>query len=144
MSQVNKSALVPYSAEQMFKLVADVSSYQQFLPWCGASEEISRENNVVVGSVTISKGSIKKSFTTRNIFIENEQIEMTLVDGPFKTLHGFWIFKELKPGACKVSLDLDYEFSNKLLSLAIGPIFNQVANTMVDSFVERAVSVYGG
>ena len=143
MSQVNKSALVPYSAEQMYKLVDDVSSYQQFLPWCGASEEISREENVVVGSVTIAKGSLNKSFTTKNILIENEQIEVILVDGPFKKLHGFWTFKELKPGACKVSLDLEYEFSNKILSMVVGPVFNQVANTMVDSFVKQAKVVYG-
>lgn len=143
MSQVNKSALVPYSAEQMYKLVEDVSTYQQFLPWCGSSEEISREGNVIVGSVTITKGSVKKSFTTKNILTENEQIEMILVDGPFKKLHGFWIFTELKPGACKVSLDLEYEFSSKILSLVIGPVFNQVANTMVDSFVKQASVVYG-
>ncbi len=143
MSQVNKSALVPYSAEQMYKLVDDVSSYQQFLPWCGASEEISREGNVVVGSVTIEKGSVNKSFTTKNIMSENEQIEMTLVDGPFKKLHGFWMFKELKAGACKVSLNLEYEFSSKILGVVVGPVFNQVANTMVDSFVKQAKLVYG-
>ena len=143
MSQVNKSALVPYSAEQMYKLVDDVSSYQQFLPWCGASEEISREGNVVVGSVTISKGSVKKSFTTKNILTKNEQIEIILVDGPFKKLQGFWRFTELKPGACKVSLDLEYEFSSKILGVVVGPVFNQVANTMVDSFVKQARVVYG-
>lgn len=143
MSQVNKSALVPYSAEQMYKLVDDVNSYQNFLPWCGSSEEISREGNVVVGSVTIAKGSVDKSFTTKNILSEYEQIEMTLVDGPFKKLHGFWTFKELKPGACKVSLDLEYEFSSKILSMVVGPVFNQVANTMVDSFVKQAKVVYG-
>ena len=143
MSQVNKSALVPYSAEQMYKIVDDVASYKQFLPWCGASEEISREDNVVVGSVTIEKGSVNKSFTTKNVMTENEQIEMTLVDGPFKKLHGFWVFKELKPGACKVSLDLEYEFSSKILSVVVGPVFNQVANSMVDSFVKQAKVVYG-
>ena len=142
MSQVNKSALVPYSAKQMYKLIDDVSSYHQFLPWCGSSEEISREDNVVVGSVTITKGSVNKSFTTKNILSENEQIEMTLVDGPFKRLHGFWTFKELKPGACKVSLDLEYEFSSKILGMVIGPVFNQVANSMVDSFVKQAQVVY--
>ena len=86
---------------------------------------------------------MNKSFTTLNRLQKNKTIEMRLIDGPFKHLHGFWRFDELKPGACKVSLDLDFEFSNKLLSLAIGPIFNQVANTLVDSFVERAKHVYG-
>ena len=66
MAHVNKSALVPFSAEQMYKLVDDVPSYQEFLPWCGGSQEISREDGVVVASVTIAKGSLNKTFTTRN------------------------------------------------------------------------------
>ena len=70
-------------------------------------------------------------------------IEVELVNGPFKHLHGFWRFEALSEDACKVSLDLEYEFSNKLLSMAIGPVFNQIANTMVDSFVQRAETVYG-
>ena len=143
MAQVNKSALVPFSAEQMYKLVDNVNSYKEFLPWCGASEEISREGNVVVGSVSIVKGAVNKTFTTENILDENEKIEIKLVDGPFKELHGYWKFKELKPGACKVSLELDYEFSSKLLNMVVGPVFNQVANTLVDSFVKQAKVVYG-
>lgn len=143
MAQVNKSALVPFSAEQMYKLVDNVNAYKEFLPWCGASEEISREGNVVVGSVTIKKGAVNKTFTTENILDKNEQIEIKLVDGPFKQLNGYWKFKELKPGACKVSLELDYEFSSKLLSMVVGPVFNQVANTLVDSFVKQAKVVYG-
>jgi ribosome-associated toxin RatA of RatAB toxin-antitoxin module len=65
-------------------------------------------------------------------------IEMRLVDGPFKHLQGFWRFDSLNDHACKVSLDLDYEFSSKLVALAIGPVFNQIANTLVDAFVVRA------
>ena len=143
MAQVNKSALVPYSAEQMYKLVDDVNSYHKFLPWCGASEEISREDNVVVASVTIAKGAVNKAFTTRNINHENSKIEMELVDGPFKELQGAWHFTELKENACKVSLELDYEFSSKLLGMVVGPVFNQIANTMVDSFVKQAKVAYG-
>jgi len=143
MAHVNKSALVPFSVEQMHQLVDDVPSYQDFLPWCGGSEEISRENGEVVASVTIAKGSLNKTFTTKNTSEDSSQIKMELVDGPFKQLHGFWQFTELKDKACKVTLDLDYEFSNRILGLAIGPIFNQVANEMVDSFVKRAHTVYG-
>lgn len=143
MSQINKSALVPYSAEQMFAIVDDVPAYQEFLPWCGGSEEVSREGDQVVASVTIAKGSINKTFTTKNINEQPSKIKMELVDGPFKQLHGFWIFDELKADACKVSLKLDYEFANRIISMAIGPVFNQVANQMVDSFVQRAHAVYG-
>ena len=142
MPNVNKSALVPFSAEQMYKLVEDVNSYHKFLPWCSASEEIKRENNVIVGSVTIAKGGVNKKFTTRNLLQKNKMIEISLVEGPFKHLHGFWRFDALKEDACKVSLDLEYEFSSKLLGMVVGPVFNQIANAMVDSFVEEAKSVY--
>ena len=143
MAQVNKSALVPYSAEQMYKLVDDVPSYKEFLPWCGDSNEVSRKDGEVVASVTIAKGSINKTFTTRNTSHDHRKINMELVDGPFKELGGFWAFQELKENACKVTLELDYEFSNRLLGMAVGPIFNQIANAMVDSFVDRAKQVYG-
>ncbi len=142
MAQVNKSALVPFSAEQMYKLVDDVPSYQEFLPWCGGSKEVSREDGVVVASVTIAKGSINKTFTTKNTSHGRDKIYMELVEGPFKELVGYWSFKELKENACKVSLELEYEFSNRLLGMAIGPVFNQIANAMVDSFVDRAKEVY--
>ncbi|MCL4166196.1 UNVERIFIED_CONTAM: hypothetical protein GTU68_054674 [Idotea baltica] len=143
MAQVNKSALVPFSAEQMYRLVDDVPSYQEFLPWCGGSAEVSRDEGVVVASVTIAKGAVNKTFTTRNTSSNMEKIRIDLVDGPFKELSGFWSFSGLKDNACKVSLELDYEFSNRLLGLAVGPIFNQIANAMVDSFVDRAKVVYG-
>ena len=143
MPHVNKSALVPFSAAQMYKLVADIDDYQDFLPWCGHSEVLSSENDVVVGTVMIAKGGVDKSFTTENHQVENKQIEVRLVDGPFKKLEGFWRFDALKEDACKVSLELEYEFSSKLLSVVVGPVFNQVANTMVDSFVKQARVVYG-
>ncbi|MEE9310320.1 MAG: type II toxin-antitoxin system RatA family toxin [Cocleimonas sp.] len=142
MPHVNKSALVPFSAEQMYALVADIDGYQDFLPWCGHSEVLSDEDNIVVGTVKIAKGGVNKSFTTKNHQLENKQIEVTLVDGPFKKLEGFWRFDALKEDACKVSLELEYEFSSKLLGMVVGPVFNQVANTMVDSFVKQARVIY--
>lgn len=143
MAHINRSALVPYSAEQMFVLVDTIRDYPQFLPWCRSSNELSRDQDEVKATIEIAKGAVNKSFTTLNRMQRNKVIEMSLIDGPFKHLHGFWRFDELKSSACKVSLDLDFEFSNKLVSLAIGPIFNQVANTLVDSFVARAKQVYG-
>jgi len=142
MAQVNKSALVPFSAEQMYKLVENVDDYHRFLPWCSSSKQLERKENVIIGTVTISKGGVNKAFTTRNTLHENKLIEIELVDGPFKELNGFWRFDTLKENACKVSLELEYEFSSRLLSLVVGPVFNQVANTMVDSFVKQARVVY--
>ena len=70
-------------------------------------------------------------------------IEVILIDGPFKHLHGFWRFDALNDTACKVSLDLEYEFSNKILGMAIGPVFSHIANTLVDAFCKRADEIHG-
>ncbi len=142
MPSISKSALVTYSASEMFALVDDVSLYKEFLPWCGGSEELSRNENEVRASVTISHSGLNKTFTTLNRLQNNKMIEMELIDGPFKHLHGFWRFDPLAEDACKISLDLEYEFSNMLLGMAIGPVFSQIANSMVDSFCLRAEAIY--
>ena len=142
MPNISKSALVTHSASEMFALVDDVSLYKEFLPWCGDSEELSRNEDEVKASVTISHSGLNKKFTTLNRLQKNKMIEIKLVDGPFKHLHGFWRFDPLAEDACKISLELEYEFSNMLLGLAIGPVFSQIANSMVDSFCERAAVVY--
>ncbi|MDQ5768842.1 type II toxin-antitoxin system RatA family toxin [Thiothrix subterranea] len=143
MAHISRSALVPYSPAQMYQLVDGINLYPQFLPWCRTAVEHQRDTDQVKASIEIAKGAVNKRFTTLNRLQQNKTIEMRLIDGPFQHLHGFWRFDELKAGACKVSLDLDFEFSNKILSLVVGPVFNQVANTLVDSFVERAKKVYG-
>ena len=143
MPHISRSALVPFSAEQMYQLVDNVDAYHEFLPWCGYSQELDRGEDWVEGSVTIEKGGINKTFTTKNYLQKNKQIELTLVDGPFSELQGVWRFDALKEDACKISLDLDYEFSSKLLGLVVGPVFNQVANAMVDSFIKEARVKYG-
>lgn len=142
-AQISRSALVPYTPEQMYSLVDAINDYPNFLPWCRSAIEHARDEDQVKASIEIAKGAVNKSFTTLNRLQNNKTIEMQLVDGPFRHLHGFWRFEALEGNACKVMLDLDFEFSNKLVSLAIGPIFNQVANTLVDSFVTRARQVYG-
>jgi ribosome-associated toxin RatA of RatAB toxin-antitoxin module len=127
----------------MFNIVDDVDKYADFLPWCGASSVISRREDEVKAKVEISHSGIRKSFTTLNRNQPGKFIEMQLIDGPFKHLHGFWRFDALGEKGCKVSLDLEYEFSSKLLSLAIGPVFSQIANTLVDAFCKRADALYG-
>jgi ribosome-associated toxin RatA of RatAB toxin-antitoxin module len=141
---ISKSALVPYSAAQMFDLVDDIKSYPQFLPWCGGAQELSRNADEVRASVHIAYSGLNKSFTTRNLMQKNKMIEMTLINGPFKHLHGFWRFDALRDDACKVRLDLEYEFSSMLIGLAAGPVFGQIANSLVDSFCKRAHALYGG
>jgi ribosome-associated toxin RatA of RatAB toxin-antitoxin module len=143
MPTIHKSALVPYSAAQMFVLVNDIDTYAEFLPWCRSSTVLSRGEDEVRATIEIAHGSLRKSFTTRNRLQMNKMIEMRLEEGPFRHLEGFWRFDVLGEQACKVSLDLDFEFSNKLVGLAMGPVFSQIANSLVDAFSKRAVQVYG-
>jgi ribosome-associated toxin RatA of RatAB toxin-antitoxin module len=144
MTTIHRDAIVTYSPEQMFVLVDDIPSYSQFLPWCASSKELMRDADQVEACIELSKGAVRKTFTTRNRIQKNKMIEMHLLEGPFRHLEGFWRFDALQDGeACKVSLDMDFEFSNRLVSLAVGPVFSSITNTLVDAFVERAKTVYG-
>jgi len=141
--KVSKSALLDYSAAQMFHLVNDIASYPKFLPWCSDARVLKQDDKVVEATIEISHSGVHKSFSTRNILDAYQSIELHLLDGPFKSLQGLWRFQALQEDACKVTLDLEYEFSSKLLGLVVGPVFNQIANTLVDAFCERASIVYG-
>lgn len=142
MATISRSALVPYSAESMFDLVDDVDAYQEFLPWCNGSEVIWRKDDEVKARVSIAKGAVEKAFTTLNRTQRGKMIEMRLVEGPFRRLDGYWRFQPLGDQGCKISLDLEFEFSSRLVKMAFGKIFNQIANRLVDAFVERAHAVY--
>ena len=144
MPLISRNALVPYSVEEMYRLVEDVEAYPDFLPWCRTTAVLERNEQQVKASIEIAKGALNKSFTTINRMQHNKMIEMRLIEGPFKHLEGFWRFDALKDAsACKISLDLDFEFESKLIAFAVGAVFNQIANTMVDAFCKRAVEVYG-
>lgn len=142
MANVSKSALVCHSAAQMFALVRDVDAYPEFLPGCRSSRILSTEPNRICAEMVVARLGIKQTFSTCNRFEENEWMDLELQDGPFKYLHGRWAFDPLRPDACKVSLELDFEFSGPLIDKAFGAVFRQIANTMVDSFCKRAEEVY--
>ncbi|SEI47730.1 Ribosome association toxin PasT (RatA) of the RatAB toxin-antitoxin module [Allopseudospirillum japonicum] len=143
MSSVERSALVMHSAQQMFDLVNDCESYPKFLPWCSYARLVEHGEDYLVGELEISKGGVRQRFTTRNQLKAPEHIELSLVDGPFKYLRGQWHFTPLGEQACKVSLSMEFELSGRLLNLALGSVFNQIANTLVDAFCKRADQVYG-
>ena len=142
MNQVSRSALVSFSAEQMFHLVNDVASYPEFLPGCSGSRVIESTDENMVASVDVSKAGIKKTFVTRNELRDGEAILMDLVDGPFKSLKGGWYFTPLDEHACKVELKLEFEFSSKMIEMVFGKIFNELTNNMVNAFTQRAKQVY--
>ena len=143
MATVNKSALVLYSAAEMYGLVENIEAYPQFLPWCRSAHILSRGADEVRATIEMAKSGVHKSFTTCNRMQPNKMIDIRLLEGPFKRLQGYWRFESLRAGASKVSLDMEFEFANTLLRVAVEPVFKQIANSLVDAFCKRAVDLYG-
>jgi ribosome-associated toxin RatA of RatAB toxin-antitoxin module len=142
MPSIQRSALVAYSASQMYDLVNDVEKYDSFLPGCVKSEVLESSDNYMLASLVLSKAGIKQRLTTSNTLIKDIAIEMDLSDGPFKSLSGGWRFTPLSDEACKIELKLDFVFSSRLMEVAFGKIFNSLANNMVNAFSLRAKQVY--
>lgn len=143
MPKITRTALVSHSPEHMFDLVNDFSSYPDFLPWCSGARVISQSDSEIVGELTIQKGSIRQTFSTRNTLTRPSQIDLSLVDGPFRSLGGHWRFEAVGDQACRVSLDLEFEFAGRLIAMAIGAVFSQIAGSLVDAFCDRADQLYG-
>ncbi|PIE82783.1 MAG: ubiquinone-binding protein [Candidatus Contendobacter odensis] len=143
MAMVKKSALVFYSASEMYALVNDVEAYPQFLPWCRSAQLFDHAENEVRATIEMAKGRVHKSFTTINRLQENKMINIRLLEGPFKHLQGYWHFEPLRADACKISLDMEFEFSNRLTRMAIEPVFKHIAESLVEAFCKRAVDLYG-
>lgn len=133
---------MPYSIEQMFTLVNDIESYPLFLPWCDRAVVLEKSTNTITAQLTLGKGGFEKSFTTVNTLTPSTEMVMALVDGPFKHLRGHWLFQSVGDGHCQVSLDLTFQFSNRIMAAMFGPVFQQAANRLVDAFVKRADAVY--
>lgn len=143
MTVIHKSVLVPYAPEQMFGLVNDIRNYPKFVPACEASEIISQTEEEIRASLTFAKSGIRKTFSTLNRLQPYRMIEIRLLDGPFQQLEGFWNFHRTDNGHCNVVLDLEFEFSSRILKVMFGPIFQQATTMLVDSFYARAREVYG-
>ncbi|MFT7258711.1 MAG: ribosome-associated toxin RatA of RatAB toxin-antitoxin module [Glaciecola sp.] len=142
MPSIQRSALVAYSASQMYDLVNDVEKYDSFLPGCVKSQVLESGDNYMLASLVLSKAGVKQRLTTSNTLIKDTAIEMDLSDGPFKSLSGGWRFTPLSDEACKIELKLDFVFSSRLMEVAFGKIFNSLANNMVNAFSQRAKQVY--
>ena len=127
----------------MYRLVNDIEAYPEFLPWCTAANILQQEEQTLVASVSIAVGKIKQSFTTANQMQLNEKITMQLVEGPFKQLVGNWRFQTIDEQQCVVSLDMQFEFKNRLVKHTLGHAFHKIIDSLVEAFVNRAQSVYG-
>lgn len=143
MPQVNQSALVGYSAEQMYALVNDYEKYPAFLSGCIAAKTLSLDENELTAELVIQKLGISQRFSTHNKMSPNEKIEMQLLEGPFRYLKGAWTFTPFDEQSCKIALQLEFEFENPFVAAVFGKIFNELTLKMVNAFKQRAKEVYG-
>jgi ribosome-associated toxin RatA of RatAB toxin-antitoxin module len=142
-AEVSRSVLVGHAPGRIFALVDAVEDYPRFLPWCGGSTVHHRDALTTRATIVINYHGIRQSFTTENTKREPEEMLIRLVEGPFRTFDGTWRFTALADRGCKVELRLHYEFASRLLEAVVGPVFNHIANTLVDAFAKRAERVYG-
>ena len=143
MPSVNQSALVGYSAEQMYQLVNDYEKYPQFLSGCIGAKTLSLGENELNAELVIQKLGISQRFSTHNTMIVNEKITMQLLEGPFKQLSGVWTFEPFDEQSCKINLMLEFEFESPLVAMVFGKVFNELTLKMVNAFKQRAKEVYG-
>jgi ribosome-associated toxin RatA of RatAB toxin-antitoxin module len=143
MRKVSRSAIVPYSAEQMFALVEDVEAYPAFLPWCNDVEVHSRDGDAVEVTLELHKGGLSKRFRTRNTLHRCDAMDLALIGGPFRQLSGGWRFQQLGQEGSKVALELEFEFDSRMLDMMIGAYFEDICNKLVDAFTRRAAVIYG-
>ena len=157
MKHVRKSVLLWHSARQMYDLVTQVQAYPQFLPWCDRAEVLEEGSEGMTARLGLAFSGLRHAFTTRNRHVAGRGVTVELVDGPFSVLQGEWRFipvggtvadgaqglDDAEPPACRVELDLPYALSAGPLEVVLSPVFDRVANTLVDSFVQRAEAVYG-
>jgi ribosome-associated toxin RatA of RatAB toxin-antitoxin module len=141
--KISRTALIPYSAKQMYALVEDVVTYPEFLPWCTGATLHSKDMDTIEASLELQKSGVTKSFRTRNTLRPDESMGIELVGGPFRHLFGEWRFEQLGDDGSKVSLNLEFEFENRVTDTIFGRYFEDTCNSLIDSFTERAHSMYG-
>lgn len=139
---IERSALLPYTAQEMYRLVHDVPSYPQFLSWCSDAAVHEQDDSQQLASLWVTVGGLTQQFTTHNRLVPGEVLTMSLVEGPFRRLSGEWRFADLGEAGSKVSLHLAFEFSNALLSSAFRRGFSRISERMVAEFAHRARDIY--
>ena len=140
---VQRSALLPYSASQIYQVISDVRSYPEFLNWCEAESIESENEGLQLATLHVSYGKLKLSFSTQNTMVVDQSIDMQLSSGPFKALSGQWLITALDESACKVFLEMDFKFSNPITHKLFGKVFQSVVSAQIDAFEKRAHTIFG-
>ena len=143
----SENRFMPYTAQQMYDLVADVNSYPKFLPWCAAARVRQTtqqgEATVMDADLVISFKVFRERFGSRvTLWPEQQKIDTEYLDGPFKYMKSNWSFKDVE-GGCEVAFFVDFEFKNAMLQRIIGLVFNEAMQRIVRAFLDRANALYG-
>lgn len=138
MKRIARSAIVEHSAAEMYALVDGVEAYPEFLPWCARAVVHERKPGATRATLTVGLHGLRHSFTTQNDNRPGEAIDMRLVEGPFRRFRGEWRFVPLGEHACRIEFTLEYEFSSRTLGRLLAPLFDGIADSMVEAFVRRA------
>jgi ribosome-associated toxin RatA of RatAB toxin-antitoxin module len=141
MKRIARSAIVEHTAEQMFALVDDIESYPRFLPWCRAAKVDERTAEWVQATLSVGMRGLNQTFSTRNELRPPEAMDMRLLKGPFRHFAAAWRFRALSAQACSVEFSLEYEMAGPLARM-LAPLFDHIADTMVDAFTRRAREVH--
>lgn len=142
MTVIDRSALLPFAAQQLFDLVNDVESYPRFMEGCVGATILHREERLLEARLDLARGGIRQSFSTRNRLDSPRCITLELLDGPFDRFAGHWDFVTLGDAACKMSLNLQFEMSSSLLGAAASKLFERVTGNLVDAVERRARELY--
>ena len=127
----------------MFDLVNDIESYPEFLHWCRASRVERKNDQEVVATLDVGLGGVHKQFTTRNALDRPRQMDIELVDGPFRSLRGTWRFENQAEGGSIVELRLDFEVAQTPLDMMFGMLFEEIVRSQIAAFIQRAENLYG-
>lgn len=132
---------VEFSLNQMRDLVLDVEKYPEFIPWCLGLNVLSKTENKILAIMNIGNGFVNEAFETE-VFINDNEILIKYIDGPFKYLNSKWVFTEIDKHNCNVDFSIEFEFKNKLYGKLIGSWFNIATSKIVNSYLLRAKSIY--
>jgi ribosome-associated toxin RatA of RatAB toxin-antitoxin module len=139
---VRKTVLVGHSAEQMFDLIEACEHYPDFLPWCSGATVVARDENTVVADITVNYLGVRFEFRTRNPKRRPTAMTIHLERGPFRHFDGVWDLTPLAADGCRIDFALRYDFDGTAMARIARPVFDRIANTLVDRFVARADHVY--
>ena len=143
MIQIERQALVLYSAEQMYNLVNDVRRYPEFLPGMIATEVLEETDSMMLATMTMGRAGVRVTLKTQNDLVFAQSINMQLKSGPFQHLSGVWQFENLGDLGSKVSLNLTFEPDGAISGKIVGSMMSHLGSQMVNEFSKRATVIYG-